>query len=205
MQVLTFSRPEDLMEQSRRMEPNLIIADLMLADRKTGLETLLNIKEYCNKSKCILISSTKEDQIQELCQNNDIQGYVYKSESIKGIIHAVEEVLGGGNYYSQSTPTEEIQVVRIQEKVNPFSRLTKRELEVVSHLAQGMSYAEIAEAMSISPRTVNNHRVNITDKIGKMSIRHLAMKAKIWGVVQESNVYTSLEKKNSHTYHQPLN
>jgi DNA-binding NarL/FixJ family response regulator len=59
----------------------------------------------------------------------------------------------------------------IVDKVDagPFDRLTPRELSVALRLAAGDRTAEIAEALDISPKTVDTHRANV---LKKLSLRH---------------------------------
>ncbi|MCB1190102.1 MAG: response regulator transcription factor [Leptospiraceae bacterium] len=193
--VRTFVIPEELYRSMQEEEPDIIIADLILSI-STGLEVILRARALLKNVKAILISSTKEDRIKEMCQKSEIQGYIYKSESEKDILSAIQTVLEGGEYYSEESGTEDIEVVKSYDKINPFSKLTKRELEVVVYLSKGMSYSEIAKQMNISSKTVNTHRVNITEKLGKMSLQHLIMKANIWGIVKSHNLYTNFKEKD---------
>jgi DNA-binding NarL/FixJ family response regulator len=56
----------------------------------------------------------------------------------------------------------------------PFNTLTKRELEVLSHLVAGRTYAEIAHALFISEKTVSVHVSNMLRKTGTSSRRDVS-------------------------------
>lgn len=193
--VRIFLSAGELYQSLKEEEADIIIADLILSSG-TGLEVILRAKALYKNIKTILISSTQEERIKDICQQNGIQGYLYKSEMESDILKAVRNVLEGKTYYSEDSPLEKIEVVKVHNKVNPFSKLTNRELEVVVCLSKGMSYSEIAKQMNISTKTVNTYRVNITEKIGKMSLQHLLMKASIWGVVNSHNLYTNFKEKD---------
>jgi DNA-binding NarL/FixJ family response regulator len=57
---------------------------------------------------------------------------------------------------------------------SPFTALTKRELEVLTHLVAGRTYAEIASALFISEKTVSVHISNLLRKTGTSSRREVA-------------------------------
>lgn len=191
--VRIFLQAEDLYQTLPEEEPNVVIADLMLASG-TGLEAISRVRAIYKNVKAILISSAKEEQIKDVCIESGIQGYIYKSELEQDIIAAIDSVLNGGTYYSNEIQDDDIEIVQSYDKINPFSKLTKRELEVIVCLSKGMTYSEIAKKMEVSRKTVNNHRVNITKKLGKMSLQHLLAKAQIWGVIKENNIVQSLPK-----------
>ncbi len=65
---------------------------------------------------------------------------------------------------------------------NPFYILTQREIEVVHELTTGKTQQKISEKLGISVRTVEKHRENIKQKLGKMSLAELTKKAFIWGL-----------------------
>lgn len=192
-----FLDPELLYQAVKDNKPDLLIADFMLANGNIGLEIIHRTRAIHPNIKSVIISSAKEDKIKDLCREKGIQGYIYKSETESMIAKALAKVLAGGTYFTEESEEKDIQIEKNYDKSNPFSKLTKRELEVVVYLSKGLSYAEISKTMNISARTVNNHRVNITEKIGKMSLQHLIMKASIWGVVNDRNIYSDFENKVS--------
>ncbi|HMZ57973.1 MAG TPA: LuxR C-terminal-related transcriptional regulator, partial [Leptospiraceae bacterium] len=122
--------------------------------------------------------------IKEVCERNSIQGYIVKSEPEKKFLFSVREVLLNRKSYPDFSESSDISDDRF-ETVNPFSKLTKRELELVRHLANGLQMIEIAKEMGISQKTADNHRRSITEKIGKVTTVQLVRQAYLWGVVRE--------------------
>ncbi len=202
--ILTFIAVEGLFESMQNEQPDIVIADQILNSSYTGLEVILKTKSMYKDVRTVLISSIQETKIKELCIQNGIQGYIHKSECVSSFTDALKTIVDGGSYYSGNTTVNTIQV-RPHEKINPFSKLTQRELDIVVYLSKGMEHSEIAKQMNISEKTVNNHRANITEKIGKMSLSHLIIKANIWGVIQGQDLYTTLEDKTKNVDLESLN
>ena len=78
-----------------------------------------------------------------------------------------------------SMAKEEMQILHRQK----YEALTKREKEVLRHIAAGLSYTQIATLLNIEPGTVNRHRKNIQQKLELHNIAMLACFAKEVGLV----------------------
>ena len=91
----------------------------------------------------------------------------------------------GGNFETNSTPNGQYEVL-IRFGVETPDLLTPRELEVIQKLAEGLTNKEIAQSLSISPRTVNFHLDNIYSKLGVSSRTEAAVYALRHGWVQRA-------------------
>ena len=96
-------------------------------------------------------------------------GYVLKESSAEVLMEAVRTAADGRRYLCQ--PLSERAIEAYLENSEPasldvYETLTTREREVLHLLAEGHSNAQIAGDLFISPRTVENHRANIMQKLG---------------------------------------
>jgi DNA-binding NarL/FixJ family response regulator len=96
-------------------------------------------------------------------------GYVLKESSAEVLMEAVRVVANGRRYLC--APLSERAIAAYMEKAAPaspdiYETLTTREREILHLLAEGNSNAQIAARLFISPRTVENHRANIMQKLG---------------------------------------
>ena len=93
-----------------------------------------------------------------------VSGYVLKSAAKEEIIAAIRKVFSGGSYYS-----EEISTILLSDHSPTLSLaakgLTRREKQVLTHIASGFSNAEIAEMLSLSIDTIKTHRKNLMRKL----------------------------------------
>lgn len=102
------------------------------------------------------------------------RGYVTKTVPPEELVLAIRRVSVGDAYFSPQLAGyvldafAKIPVVQIDEELG---QLTKREREVMQHLARGYTYAEIAETLVISIKTVETHASNVLRKL-QLSNRH---------------------------------
>lgn len=147
-----------------------IDADLLLLDinmpNKNGLETLKEIKNINLNIKVILL--TVHNEIDYLLRAIEIgaNGYILKDSSSAQLIDAIKIVMEGESYIQPDMipMLNSRMIVRNNDK-EKIKSLTKRELEVLVLVSEGMFNKEIADKLSISERTVKNHISNIFKKI----------------------------------------
>jgi len=160
--------------------PDVILLDIGLPGM-SGLEGLPYIKKSLENSDIIMLTTYDESEIifKALCSG--ACSYISKKTSLKVIMDSIFTVYRGGSYMS---PTISLKVImdsiftvyrggsymsptiarKIAEHFSPLksqaassSILTLRQLEIVKHLSDGLSYKMIADTMSISLDTVRSH------------------------------------------------
>jgi DNA-binding NarL/FixJ family response regulator len=95
--------------------------------------------------------------------------YVLKESTASDLAHAIREAVAGRRFISPPLSEQDIEVYMRKAKIAPatgFETLTRREREVLRLAAEGQTSTEIAEILSISPRTVEIHRANMMHKMG---------------------------------------
>jgi DNA-binding NarL/FixJ family response regulator len=96
--------------------------------------------------------------------------YLVKGASAEEILSALREALAGRRYLSAPLTDRIIEDYSSQAPITPrradrYELLTAREREVLEWLARGLTYAEIADKLTISPRTAETHRTNLMRKL----------------------------------------
>jgi DNA-binding NarL/FixJ family response regulator len=113
------------------------------------------------------------------------EGYLLKKFSLAQIVKGIREVLDGGAPMSPSVARHVLKI--FQGKLLPSKseeyHLTNRELEVLSHLVNGLSYKMIADECGISQFTVNAHMRNIHKKLQVHSVAEVVSKALSQGLI----------------------
>lgn len=96
-------------------------------------------------------------------------GYVLKDEKPARLLAAIEDAMEGGAPMSPAIAQKTLQFVRGQkpEPARPETdfNLSRREIEILEQMAQGLNYNEIADKLFISPKTVRKHFENIYQKL----------------------------------------
>ena len=114
-------------------------------------------------------------------------GYVTKEEALSSVLVAVREVMGGRTYLSPGMASEVISNVVLTKTTpgaTPTDQLTDRELEILERIGQGEEVKAIAEALHLSPKTVETHRAHIKEKLHLKNSREVARVAVQWSTAR---------------------
>ncbi len=163
-------------ELFRLLDENKVKADVVLLDlsmpKMSGTEITKILKEKHSNLKVLIFSSyTDEDSIFSSIQSGAL-GYLPKDAMRDELVSAIEQVHQGQEYLSKSIPNTILMKFINKSRDgslnddNKLSMLTKRELEILKHIAEGMHYKEIGDKLYISARTVETHKNNIMQKLG---------------------------------------
>lgn len=151
------------LEQIEAVQPDVVLLDINMPNMN-GLQTLEKMHELGRKEKVLILTIHNEVEYLMKAVEIGINGYVLKDSESSVLKRAIFAVLEGENYIEPSlTPALKEKMERQEEK---YELLTKREVEVLKLLAEGLFNKEIAYRLSISEKTVKNHVSNIFKKIG---------------------------------------
>jgi DNA-binding NarL/FixJ family response regulator len=165
----------------RATDPGIVLTDLNLKD-SSGFDLIKQLKAERPDLPVLVLSVHDEATHAARAIRAGAKGYVMKVESLQGIIAAARTVLGGDIHLSESAmPTVLAQCMADEQKKEGVEgTLSKRELTVFEMIGQGLTTAEIAEALFISRRTVESHRDHIKAKLKIESMVQLHQEAYRW-------------------------
>ena len=176
------------LEMARKIKPNLIMVDLSLPDMN-GIQLTRKLRTDLPETTIIIVTMhAKVDYIAEAFQAG-ATGFVIKESAAEGLLKGIETVLNG-NYFLDSAVSSQVvktlmKLPRREAKITDaqYGTLTAREQEVLRLLAEGLSSRKIAEKLFISPKTVENHRANIMNKLDLHSTIDLVRYAAKLGLI----------------------
>ena len=145
--------------------PDILLLDINMPE-KNGLEVLDEIKKKEYDVKVLIL--TVHNELEYLLRAVDIgvDGYILKDSRSDELKMAIRFILSGENYIQASLiPALNNRLANRDIDKDKIDLLTKRELEVLIQVANGMINKEIATNLNISERTVKNHVSNIFKKI----------------------------------------
>ena len=177
----------DALQVTEKHKPDVLIADMMMPGF-SGLEVARRTKRISPATKVIVLSMhDAESYVVEALQAG-AAGYVLKKSSSQELIFAIRQALEGNLFLSPSLNERAIQAYmrRAQDSRadDPYDTLTSREREVFQLAAEGSSNPQIAERLSLSPRTVEMHRGKLMKKLGLKSQAELVKYAVKRGMVE---------------------
>ena len=110
-------------------------------------------------------------------------GYLTKRSAAEELIQAIRQVAQGKTFLEPSI-AQQLAVQQLTGEKSLVDMLSEKEFKVFLALAKGKSVAEIAEVMSLSPRTVGTHLYNIKQKLGAANSAELAIIAMRAGLME---------------------
>jgi len=165
------SNGREAIEQIQKLEPNIAILDIAMPE-VNGLDVARYVNRNCPNTQVIMLSMhrTTEHIIQAL--EAGARGYVLKESAGDEVIGAIRAAQSGGRYLSQAVSSVALDyyVRQAGTRSSPLDRLNEREREILCLLADGQTSVEISERLTLSPRTVDNYRSVIMQKL---NIHHL--------------------------------
>ena len=164
----------EAVRQVEELHPQVAILDIGMPEMN-GLEAAGRIGQTCPDTRVIILSMHRTPEHIARALRAGAQGYLLKESAGDELIEAVHAVLRGQRYMSREVTNRIVDdYLRLREGQavpGPLDSLTSREREVLQMLAEGRSSAEIADLLSLSPRTVDTYRGRI---MKKLDIPHLA-------------------------------
>lgn len=156
---------EECINELLHVKPDILLLDINMP-KKNGVEVLEEIRKKNIDVKVLIL--TVHNEIEYLVKAVDIgvNGYIVKDSGSAELKKAINCIISGESYIQPSLiPALNRRLVARDTDKEKIDSLTKREMEVLIQLANGMFNKEIATLLNISERTVKNHISNIFKKI----------------------------------------
>lgn len=179
---------EQALEVAAQVKPNLAIVDISLGGAN-GIELIKNLRALQPDLQILVLSMHDEAHFAERALRAGASGYVMKREARDRIMEAIRTVCAGNIYVSdrlQKSMLHQYLHGSPGGEPSPISRLSDREVEVLTLLGRGASSKEIAERLHLSQKTVDSHRTHLKEKLNLGGATELVRFAFEWVSAQES-------------------
>jgi RNA polymerase sigma factor (sigma-70 family) len=167
------ARGDEVAKVVERTKPDVLLLDLKMP-KGDVIQTLLEVHDKNPTAKVLILTAFSEDENILNAAKGGAKGYVLKGVSSLTLVQALKAVHGGGLWIDKELPSAEAfeEIARAQatphesEPANEAVKsLTKRELEILRLVAEGLTNEEIGKRIFISEKTVKTHLTNIFDKL----------------------------------------
>jgi DNA-binding NarL/FixJ family response regulator len=149
---------------------NVILMDINLGVGENGIQITKKISQKYKKINTLAVSMCDDGPNILNMLKAGASGYVLKGQGMKDLVEAIHTVAKGENYINKHV--SEIMLKQITRKSNTAPQktsqlihLTKREIEILTLIAEEFTNHEISEKLFISPRTVDSHRATLIQKL----------------------------------------
>jgi len=155
----------DCLKKLPELKPDVLLLDINMPNMN-GIEVLQELKARNNKVKVIMLTIHNEGEYILKAVEIGCAGYVLKDSDSATLKKAVYSVYIGETFIQPDLiPVLNQRLMNKEEEDEQLEKLTKREVEVLILLSEGLFNKEIAYKLNISERAVKNHISNIFKKL----------------------------------------
>ena len=160
--------------------PDIAVVDIAMP-RMNGIEVTRQIHDACPGTEILILSMHADPEFIYQAFRAGARGYVIKESAGGEVVNALRVLRSGQRYVSQKIDAAELErYLRERGEDNPIERLSARERQVLQLIVEGRSSAEVAERLSLSPKSVDTYRSRMMKKLEiddlaslvKFAIRH---------------------------------
>ncbi|AHD07725.1 response regulator [Paenibacillus larvae] len=166
----------EAIRQTLELKPHIVIMDLNMPNCRNGLYTTAELLRSMPEIKVIILTMHDDEEYLFQALKSGASGYVLKSSPGTELIQAIRQVYQGQAYLHHAAAKKVIEGYlqsASHDHTDAFQQLTDREKEILSLVAKGYTNKEVADLLSISAKTVENHKANIMDKLNLNTRRDL--------------------------------
>lgn len=159
-------------------EVDLLVMDVGLPG-KDGIDILKTLRDEMPKLRVLMVSMYPEDQYAVRAFRAGAAGYLNKASAPEKLIEAVTQVIAGRKYVTPEIAQALIENLNAPESGAAHEKLSDREFQTLKLIASGKRLSDIAEALTLSPKTVSVYRARILEKMGMANnaeLTHYAIK-----------------------------
>jgi len=169
-----------LLAAAKKLRPDVIVADITMP-RLNGIEALARLKKSNPDAKVVFLTMHQDASYARRALEAGAAAFVIKHSAPAELVAAIHAALKGKTFITPALTGDVLRDIRqqTQSKIDARQLVTPRQREILQLLAQGRSAKEIAQALSISARTVEFHKYQLMEAHGLHSsaeLVHFAIK-----------------------------
>jgi len=170
-------------QKAKELAPDIVLMDITMP-RMNGAEATIKIREVCPNVKVVALTGHRASGYLNEVLKAGAAGFVLKQAAVDELIDAIQTVAKGGSYIdrtSRETMAHSHLDKRVYKGESQGKPLSQREVQVLSLVANGYTNKEIANELSISVKTVENHKTNSMQKLDLKSRAEIVEYARFRG------------------------
>jgi DNA-binding NarL/FixJ family response regulator len=176
------SNPAEAMSALSRSKPDLMVTDMTMPGR-SGIEFIKDVHAMLPDLPILVLSMHDETLYAERSLRAGARGYLMKDAGSAKILEVIRLLLSDQSYLSPQMAARLVEAVsgrRPRGSTSPIEKLSDREFEVFRLIGSGKSTKEVAQALNLSPKTVDVHRGRIKAKLSLKDATSLLHHAVRW-------------------------
>ena len=156
----------EAVDKTLATHPDVAVLDIGMP-RLSGLEAVRRIRQEAPRTRILILTMHEEEEYVVHLVKAGANGYLVKDSAATELLAAVRALARGQGYlgpYAAKVLAEQYR--RPDDSADPYGALTAREREVFHLVVDGKTTKEVAKTLGISPKTAENHRTRLMDKLG---------------------------------------
>jgi DNA-binding NarL/FixJ family response regulator len=150
---------------AERLKPEVLVVDLMMPGLG-GLAALCSVRRCAPQTRIVVLSMHDASLFVSQALKNGAAAYVLKSDPEEKLMCAIRDAAAGRRFLSPPAPQIAVRLNTEESKTDPHKTLTRRQRQILQLTVSGKTSAQSAAALKISPRTVENHRAMLMERLG---------------------------------------
>ena len=167
--------------------PDVVVMDIGMPNLN-GIDAARQIHARHPAVALVILSMNAGEEYVLRALKSGVKGYVLKDSAEADLITAVRAARKGQSFFSPAVGRTLLEdyTRQLQQRgeEDSYELLSSREREVLQLIAEGKSNKEVAQALDISPHTVETHRTHVLQKLGLHSLAELVLYAVRKGVIR---------------------
>ncbi|TDF41690.1 two-component system response regulator UvrY [Alteromonadaceae bacterium M269] len=174
---------EEAVKFCRKHNPHVVLMDVSMPGMG-GLEATKQILRHCDEVRVIVLSMHKDNPFPAKVMQIGAFGYLTKDAAPEEMIRAIQKVAAGQKYISPEL-AQLIALGNLGISIeDPTDVLSERELQIMIMITKGIKIPDIAQNLSIAPKTVNTYKYRMYEKLNVKSdveLTHFAVRNNLIG------------------------
>lgn len=155
---------EEALQKADPSRCDIIVLDISMPGGN-GIQTLQTLRKQGLKIPVLILSMHEEDQYALRMIKAGADGYLNKQSAPEKLIEAIRVVAEGRKYISEALAEKMAFALDESSEKLPHEKLAQREYEVMIMISKGDKTNEIAQKLSLSPKTISTYKNRILEKM----------------------------------------
>ncbi len=166
------------------LQPDVLVLDLRFGEGGIGgLDVLKDLLARFPDAKVVIYTQFDQDTVVREAYKRGAKAFVTKSTDPAELAGAIAKIHAGETVFLPDIAAR-LALLSVRGESSPLSRLQPREVEVFKLMAQGLTNVEIAERMSLSPKTISTTSQSIKDQLGLHRAADITLLAVKYGLIE---------------------
>ena len=157
----------EAVEKAVKLKPDVVVLDVSMP-HLNGIEAARRIRDAVPTARVLVLTMHDDEEYVLKMVRAGASGYLLKDSAASDLLAGIRALKSGKVYFGPHASRALAEAYQSDRPMpaDPFERLTDREREIFQLVVEGKTNAQIADLLFISPKTVDNHRTRMMEKLG---------------------------------------